>query len=246
MQLSNATILITGAASGIGLAALKRFSSQGVAVVGIDNNQTAIEQAAASKLDLRFCDVRNVEQINELAEQLQEQQKMPDVLVNNAAILKDQTLVSKLGKRIKQHDLQDWQATIDTNLTGTFLCAREFAARWISLRQPGLIINTSSVVRVGNAGQSAYAASKAAIDALTVTWNSELSVHRIRVASIAHGFAQTGMTEAIPKLFLQQIEKRAKVGRFAETEELVHGIHFIIENDYFSGRTLELDGGMRF
>lgn len=246
MKLGEASVLLTGAASGIGLAAYEALRAQNTQVVGIDRDRDAIDKAKAAGCEIRYCDVSQHEQIEALADELESTGRFPNVLVNNAAILRDQTLVAKLGKSIKQHSLTDWHDTLASNLTGTFLCARQLATHWIKTKSPGVIINTSSVVRVGNAGQSAYAATKAAVDSLTVTWANELSIYNIRVAAIAYGFAQTGMTERIPKMFLEQLARRAKVRRFAHVGELVHGLEFIIENEYFSGRTLELDGGMRF
>jgi 3-oxoacyl-[acyl-carrier protein] reductase len=243
------TILITGAASGIGFSATQLFANEGAEVIGVDRDVDAIHAAnetLATDLHIRRCDVSNVEDIEALIRQLTEERKLPNIVVNNAAVLKDQTLASKLGKKVKLHSIQDWHETLNSNLTGSFLVARAFAAAWIGSKTPGLIINTSSVVRGGNAGQSAYSATKAAVDALTVTWANELSIYNIRVAGIAYGFAETGMTENIPQLFRAQLKKRAQVKRFADAAELVHGLKFIISNDYFSGRILELDGGMRF
>jgi 3-oxoacyl-[acyl-carrier protein] reductase len=116
----------------------------------------------------------------------------------------------------------------------------------IAARAPGLIVNLSSVVRPGNPGQSAYAATKAAIASLTVTWTRELAAYRIRVAALSPGFVETGMTRNIPPIFLERIEKESPVGRFGRLDELADGLRFIIENDYFSGRVLDLDGGLRF
>ena len=168
------------------------------------------------------------------------------MLINNASILKDQALVSKLGKKIRKHSLEDWEQTLASNLTSTFLLGREFAATLIERRSPGVIVNTSSVVRTGNPGQTAYSATKAAVEAMTNTWAQELSIYKIRVSAIAHGFAETGMTQNIPPLFRKRILNSSTVQRFAEVDELVHGIQFLVENEYFAGRVLSLDGGMRF
>lgn len=248
MKLAGASVLITGAASGIGRAAALRFAEAGARVFAVDRDQGELRDLlpATGGHAAFSCDVSSESSVEALAAALRDAGTLPDAVVNNAAVLRDQTLVSRLGKKIKKHSLADWHETLGSNLTGTFLVAREIAALWIEARQPGIIVNTSSVVRCGNAGQSAYSATKAGIDALTVTWSRELAPYRIRVAAIAHGFAETGMTRRIAPMFLQQIRKRSVLGRFAEVEELTSGIEFIIENDYFAGRTLELDGGMRF
>lgn len=250
MEIRGSRILITGGASGIGLECAQALSAGGASVVVVDRDHEAFNALIANpenaKFDARICDVSDPDQVASLVSTLFEGGEELDAVINNAAILRDQTLVSRLGKKVKMHSLEDWQATLDTNLTGTFLIAREVAGAWVQRKRPGVLINTSSVVRTGNAGQSAYSATKAAIDALTVTWAQELAPYKIRVAAIAYGFAETGMTKRIPAFFLEKIKRKSLVGRFATVSELADGCRFILENDYASGRTLELDGGLRF
>jgi len=169
-----------------------------------------------------------------------------DLLVNNAAVLKDQALVSKIGKRLRKHSLQGWQETIHSNLTGPFLMGREAAHLMLKTRVKGLIVNVSSVSRAGNAGQTAYSAAKSGVDALTVTWAKELAPYGIRVAAIAPGFVETRMTQSIPPLFLERLREATPIKRYGTLEEFEHALQFVVENDYFNGRTLELDGGLRF
>ncbi|MEO1036275.1 MAG: SDR family oxidoreductase [Pseudomonadota bacterium] len=250
MEIAGSTILITGGASGIGLESARRFAASGARVVAVDRDREAIyavgDGEGLGDVEFVACDVAVPDEVDALFTRLYQGESGIDAVVNNAAILRDQTLVSKLGKRLKKHSVEDWQATLDSNLTGTFLVAREAAARWIEDRRGGVIVNTSSVVRTGNPGQSAYAATKAAVDSLTVTWAKELAPYKIRVAAIAHGFAETGMTERIPPYFREQIRQNSLVGRYAAPAELAQGVEFILANDYFSARVLELDGGMRF
>lgn len=251
MRINGSRILVTGGASGIGLACARHFLSMGAKVAVVDNDQDAIDELSAGTPQgfsgsLRYCDVGNAADVEAMTTAVFAEFDGLDAVINNAGILRDQTLVSRLGKQVKKHSLDDWMATLSSNLTGTFLVAREVAVRWLEERQPGVIINTSSVVRTGNPGQSAYSATKAAIDALTVTWSQELAPYKIRVAAIAHGFAETGMTKSVPPYFLERIRSKSPVGRFATVAELVQGVEFILENDYFAGRTLELDGGLRF
>ena len=250
MEIAGSRILVTGGASGIGLECARSLSQQGARVVVVDNDRDALEslsgEAGERGLELRYCDVSHADEVETLVDSLMGDSQTIDAVINNAAILRDQTLVARLGKKIKKHSFDDWQATLDSNLTGTFLVAREVASAWLHRKRPGVIINTSSVVRVGNPGQSAYAATKAAVGALTVTWAQELAPYKIRVAAIAYGFAETGMTRTIPPYFRAQIKQKSAVGRFALVDELAEGCLFILRNDYFTGRTLELDGGLRF
>ncbi len=251
MNIKGSRILITGGASGIGLECATHFSSMGAKVSIVDNDRDAIENLSSDFLGqlsnrVLYCDVGDSTEVERMTAAVFDQCGGLDAVINNAAILRDQTLVSRLGKRVKKHSLDDWNATLSSNLTGTFLVAREVAARWLAERCGGVIVNTTSVVRTGNAGQSAYSATKAAIDALTVTWSQELASYKIRVAAIAYGFAETGMTRKIPSMFLEKIRSKSAAGRFASVGELAHGVQFLLENEYFIGKTLDLDGGLRF
>ncbi len=252
MNISGQDIIITGAASGIGLAMTRHLASLDARVWAIDRERALLDQAVADSREstsaIRWvqCDVGDERQVIETVASIEEESTGIDVLVNNAAVLRDQTLVSKLGRRIKKHALADWEETLRSNLTGTFLMGREVAEAMVRAKRPGVIVNFSSVSRAGNPGQSAYAATKAAVDALTVTWSQELAVYRIRVAAIAPGFVETGMTQAIPELFLDRIREKTPLKRFGTLDEFSHTIQYVIENDYVNGRTLEVDGGLRF
>jgi 3-oxoacyl-[acyl-carrier protein] reductase len=251
MKVDGARILITGGAAGIGLHCARQLSASGARVYCADRDKLAIEQARAAGTgsdspEFFHADVSDPLQVERLVEQVVSAAGGLDILVNNAGVLHDQALVSKLGKRINQHSLDDWNDTLGSNLTGVFLMARAVAARMIADRSAGLIVNVSSVVRSGNPGQSAYAATKAAVASLTVTWTRELAPYRIRVAALSPGFVETGMTVNIPPMFLDRIKAESPVGRFGELGEFADGLRFIIENDYFSGRILDLDGGLRF
>lgn len=251
MKISNSRVIVTGGMSGIGSAFSVALATAGARVWIIDRapKQPAdphIAMPLPPNISVVNCDVSDETRVIAAVEDIDAEAGGIDVLVNNAAILRDQVLVGKLGKRVKKHDTAAWRATLDTNLTGVFLMAREVAATMIARKNPGLIVNVSSISRKGNPGQSAYAASKAAVEALTVTWSQELAPYRIRVAAIAPGFIETGMTKDIPPLFLSRLLARSPVGRFGTLDEFGHAIRFVVENDYFLGKTLEIDGGIRF
>jgi 3-oxoacyl-[acyl-carrier protein] reductase len=249
--LPNATVIVTGGASGIGLAFARRLTARGARVWVIDRDRAAIDSArAAADEGARerwlVGDVGDEQQVVALVEQIEQASGGIDALVNNAAVLLDQALVSRLGRRVKKHALADWEETLRSNLTGTFLMAREAADAMIRGRRRGVIVNISSISAHGNPGQTAYAASKAAIDALTVTWSQELAVYGIRVAGIAPGFVETPMTRRIPPMFLESIRTRTPIKRFGTFDEFENAIQFVLENDYFNGKVLQLDGGLRF
>ena len=109
----------------------------------------------------------------------------------------------------------------------------------------GVIINISSISRAGNRGQTNYSATKAGVDAMTVTWAKELARYGIRTGAIAPGYINTEMVAAIDPKAMEPIIKQIMVGRLGEMKEISLTVKFIIECDFFNGRTIEVDGGHR-
>jgi len=249
VKIAGRNVIVTGGASGIGLAFATHLQRLEARVWLLDRDRHALEavtHCATPRLQCRWCDVGEEQQVIQTVRDIEQESGGIDVLINNAAVLKDQALVSKLRGTIRKHSLDDWQETLRSNLTGAFLTAREVAEAMIRSHRPGLIVNISSISRHGNAGQSAYAASKAGIDALTATWSQELAVYGIRVVGLAPGFVETAMTRRIPALFLDRIRDKSPLKRFGTLEEFGHTIQYVVENDYLHGKVLELDGGLRF
>jgi 3-oxoacyl-[acyl-carrier protein] reductase len=169
-----------------------------------------------------------------------------DVMINNAGITKDALLVkTQDGKVTGKMSLDQWQAVIDVNLTGVFLGAREAAAHMINLGRGGVIISTSSISRAGNMGQTNYSAAKAGVAAMTVVWAKELARYGIRAAAIAPGFTRTDILDAMKPEMIERMVAAVPLKRMAEPDEIAQAAIFIAENDYFSGRVLELDGAQR-
>ena len=167
-------------------------------------------------------------------------------LINNAGILRDGLLVkAKQGQVISKLPYEQWQSVINVNLSGVFLCGREVAASMIETGIQGVIINIASISRAGNFGQSNYAAAKAGVVALTTTWAKELARHGIRCAAIAPGMIATEMTQGMKPEALEKMNSAIPAGRMGSPEEIAQTASFILENDYFNGRVLELDGGLR-
>jgi len=131
-------------------------------------------------------------------------------------------------------------------LNGVFYMTSHAVRKMVEQRRRGLIINISSICAAGNLGQSAYSASKAAVNALTVTWAKELGPFGIRVAGVAPGFTRTDTTiNSMSESVLNDWKSKTPSRRIADPLEIVEGILFIIRNDFFNGRILELDGGLR-
>lgn len=250
MKIADRKVIVTGGASGLGLAFATHLAREGARVWALDRDEAALDAARQEtgdldRLSFESCDVGRENDVVGTVERLERESGGLEILINNAALLRDRSLVSKLGGKLKKYALADWEESIRSNLTGAFLMAREVAAALVAGRRGGLIVNISSVSRHGNPGQSAYAASKAGIDALTATWARELAPHNIRVVAIAPGFVPTSMTRTIPPLFLEQIREKTPLKRFGTLAEFTQTIQYVIENDYLNGTVLEVDGGLR-
>jgi 3-oxoacyl-[acyl-carrier protein] reductase len=252
MELKGKTIIVTGAARGIGQALAADFASGGANLALIDMRAEdlaeTIKTCAALGVNARAygASVANEAQVIATFDQIVRDFGRLDGIVNNAGIVKDALLVkAKDGVITGKMSMEQWSSVIDVNLTGVFLCAREAAERMIKLGNGGVIINISSISRAGNAGQSNYTAAKAGVAAMTVVWAKELARFHIRVGAIAPGFTRTAILDAMRPEILQKLISPVPLGRLANVAEIAHAARFIFENDYFTGRTVELDGGLR-
>lgn len=252
MELKGKTFIVTGAGRGLGQKTAEMIAAKGgrLALAGLSEeglHETAdLCRAAGGEAGVYPLDVSDEQAVERVFVQVVEDFGALDGVVNNAGITKDGLLLKgKDGKVEKKMGLEDWNAVLQVDLTGVFLCGREAAARMIELGEGGVIVNISSISRDGNLGQTNYSAAKAGVVAMTVTWAKELSRHGIRAAAIAPGFAHTSMVEKMPDKVLDQIKAQVPLGRLAEPSEIGHSVVYVLENDYFNGRVLEVDGGLR-
>ncbi|MDP6673923.1 MAG: SDR family oxidoreductase, partial [Gammaproteobacteria bacterium] len=149
------------------------------------------------------------------------------------------------GELISKMTLDQWQAVIDVNLTGVFLCGREAAQRMIESGSKGCIINISSISRAGNMGQTNYTAAKAGVQAMAVAWAKELARYGIRAAAIAPGFINTEMVAGMKEAAREKLTSGIPLRRMGEPDEIAQTVEFILQNDYVSGRCFDIDGGLR-
>lgn len=252
MQLKHAVIAITGAAGGLGLAMAHRFGAAGAQLALIDLNADSLGDArrrlSDKGIDTRVyaADIGSETAVEATFAAIEADFGRLDALVNNAGIIRDALLIkTENGQIIKKMSLDKWQAVINTNLTGTFLCGREAAALMARGGRGGCIVNISSIAARGNIGQSNYSAAKAGVIAMATGWAKELAGYGIRAAAVAPGFIKTPILDTVKSGVLDKLAQQTAVGRMAEPDEIAQAVEFIITNDYFNGRVLEVDGGLR-
>jgi 3-oxoacyl-[acyl-carrier protein] reductase len=252
MNLNGKTVIITGAARGLGRAISEELAAAGadVALVDVQATDCAETQASCAARGVQAraygCNVANEEQVAATFDRVVADFGRLDGIVNNAGILRDALLVkARDGAIVGKMSLAQWQAVIDVNLTGVFLCGREAADRMIRLGNGGVIINISSISRAGNAGQSNYSAAKAGVAAMAVVWARELARYDIRTGAIAPGFVATPMVATMKAEMLEMMLEPVPLQRLGQPEEIAQAARFIFENEFFTGRVLEVDGGLR-
>jgi 3-oxoacyl-[acyl-carrier protein] reductase len=252
MELRGKTILITGAGRGLGAAMAKGLAQRGADLALVDLDEAGLDEvrAACRALGVRVETYRaNVAAEADVVgtfDRVVTDFGRLDGTIANAGILRDGLLVKAKDREIAgKLSLAQWQAVIDVNLTGVFLCGREAAERMIKLGLRGCIVNISSLSRAGNFGQSNYSAAKAGVAALTVVWAKELARHGIRVNAIAPGFIKTEMVASMKPEILEKMAAGIPVQRLGDPAEIASTVEFIFTNDYVNGRVLEIDGGQR-
>lgn len=244
-MLTGKVAIVTGGSRGIGRAVSLRLAREGadVAVVFAGNREKAeavvgeIQEMGRRAVAIQ-ADVSQAEQVDAMVKQVIEAFDRVDILVNNAGITRDNLLL-----RLKE---EDWDAVLNTNLKGVFLCTKAVTRQMMKQRF-GRIINISSVVGlIGNPGQANYVAAKAGVIGLTKTAARELASRGITVNAVAPGFIETDMTAVLGEDTREQMLGQIPLGRFGSAEDVAGAVAFLASDDagYITGQTLNVDGGM--
>jgi 3-oxoacyl-[acyl-carrier protein] reductase len=252
MEVRNKTVVVTGAGRGIGRSIALQLARHGANLALLDQNTADLESTvalcAAESVQARGYGVNVADEAEVCATMARVAADFGrfDGLVNNAGIVRDALLVKvKDGAIVGRLSMEQWNAVIGVNLTGVFLCGREAAACMIERGNGGVIVNISSISRTGNAGQSNYSAAKAGVESMSVVWAKELARYGIRVGAVAPGFTQTEILASMRPEVLEKLTAPVPLKRLGRPEEIAHAVRFIFENDFFTGRCLDVDGGLR-
>ena len=232
-------VFITGVSRGIGLEIAKCFSNNGYFVLGTSRSDFDLAKVLSSDECLHIqLDVTDRNQVSGCLDQLKEIDKVPNVLINNAGITKDQLFL-----RMKN---EDWDDVIDTNLTSVFNMSKLFIKSMVKERS-GSIINISSVAGLmGNAGQVNYSASKAGLGGFTRALAKEVAARNITVNCIAPGFIETDMTDHFQDKDLENILNQIPANKMGNPQHIADLALFLAspKGNYITGQTISVDGGL--
>jgi 3-oxoacyl-[acyl-carrier protein] reductase len=237
-RLSGKVAIITGGAKGLGQAMAELFAKNGAKVIACDMSDLTYQNDNVEGYKLNVTDVNEVIKFYNY---VIEKYKKIDILINNAGITKD-ALVHKMSDEM-------WNLVIDVNLKGPFNMARQFGTHMME-NGKGSIINISSIVgEYGNIGQTNYAATKAGINGMTLTWAKEFARKgaQVRVNSISPGYTMTDILKTVPQDLLDKFAAQTMLGRLGQPNEVAQAALFLAsdESSYITGHNLSVDGGMR-
>ena len=245
MQLTGQTAIVTGGARGIGKSIAMTLAAAGANIVinytrSSKEAEEVVEEAkklGVSALAIK-ADVSNNDEIENLVKEVLNQFGSIDILVNNAGITRDNLLI-----RMSE---EDFQAVIDINLKGAFICTKH-VSKVMMKQRTGKIINIASVVGVmGNAGQSNYAASKAGLIGFTKSIAKELAKRNVNVNAVAPGYIETDMTATLPEKVKEAFMINIPMARGGSPQDVANVVLFLSSkySDYITGQVINIDGGM--
>lgn len=248
MKIAGTRILVTGGGSGIGRYLVERLleESAEVAVLELDAARCVeLQEASGGRIQARLCDVTDAAAVDATLQDIFGAGFEPDVLINNAGIIHSEPLVNMLSRSERVHSRESWRRVISTDLDSVFFVTSRVVDRMLAKRKKGVVISISSISANGNPGQSAYAAAKAGVNALTRTWAKELGGMGLRFAAIAPGFIDTPSTRAaLSEAVLTRLQQQIPLRRLGDLESIYLAARHVIENDYLTGTVLEVDGGL--
>jgi 3-oxoacyl-[acyl-carrier protein] reductase len=242
--MANRIAFITGASRGIGRACAIALSAGGAKVVLAARQLDKLEEvatqirAAGGEAFVVPIDLASQDSIKEAFSKASKEFGRIDILINNAGLTRD-----GLAMRMKR---DDWDAVIQTNLSGSFFCIQQVMPAMVRERW-GRIVNITSVVgESGNAGQANYAASKAGLIGLTKSLAQELASRNITVNAVAPGFVETDMTASLSDELKAKIKESVPLKRIGKPEDIAAAVKFLTSDDaaYITGHVLDVNGGM--
>ncbi|OEU70995.1 MAG: hypothetical protein BA863_18860 [Desulfovibrio sp. S3730MH75] len=244
MILGESVILVAGGAGDIGSYISSDLAKNGANVFVADRCKEKLSELSPS-LKTIYMDAAEPESVQQMVDQVIAQAGRIDVLINCAGRIYSEPLINISNYPKLQHDYSKFAEIVASNLHTAFILGAAVAEQMVKLRTKGLILNFSSISAQGNAGQTAYAAAKAGVEAMTKVWAKELGTLGIRSVAIAPGFIETPSTHnALNEKLVKHIIQGTPLRRLGSLEEIGIAVLHAIENDFLNGTTVEINGGL--
>jgi 3-oxoacyl-[acyl-carrier protein] reductase len=238
MDIKGLVVVVTGGAGNFGQGIVKSLEAKGAIVVILDLQ-------GVDKENYYQVDLCQEQQVVDTIDSIMEKYNRIDVLINNAGIIYSEPLINIMNPKQMRHSYATFDKYLRVNLDSTFIISAVVAEKMVKKRIKGLLINMSSISAGGNAGQSAYAAAKAGVIALTKTWSKELGAFGIRSVAIAPGFIDTPSTAtALNEGIIKHIITNTPLKKMGKVDDISSTILYAIENDFLNGTVLNVDGGL--
>jgi 3-oxoacyl-[acyl-carrier protein] reductase len=244
-DLSGRSALVTGAAGQLGRHIVASLRDCGARVVAIDREGSDLSALASADVAISTCDLRDDDAAATCIAQAWALAGPISILVNCVGQIHNAPLVNIAAREGGRLSATSWRDTIEANLTAVFIPTAHLVERMAATRTRGVVVSLSSVAAAGNAGQSAYSAAKAGVNAMMAAWAKELGPLGIRFVAIAPGFIDAASThQALSEPVLKDWARRTPLRRLGHPRDVAAAVLFAIDNAHLTGKVLEIDGGL--
>jgi len=245
-NLQDSTAIVTGAAGSLGRPIALGLRDRGCRVIALDRDAAALAALASqAAIDVATCDLLDPATAERCFADVWARHGPISILINAVGLIHSSPLVNIAARQDRKHSIESWRRVIDINLTAVFTATVNVVDRMIAARTRGVVVNFSSIAAAGNAGQGAYSAAKAGVNAMTSAWAKELGTLGIRFVAIAPGFIDTASTRvALQEPIREDWIKRTPLRRLGSVEDVVSAVIFAVTNEHLTGKVIEIDGGL--
>ena len=245
MKTNGSLTLVTGGASGLGLAITQELLGEGAKVAVFDRDANALKRLPQEVFGF-IVDVTQPKMVKKAVNDLVAQHGPVEILVNNAGVIFSEPFVNLTNPSELMHDYDRFRNSLTLNMDSVFIMTKAVVEQMVKNRREGVIINVSSISANGNEGQVAYSSAKAAVNAMTVTLAKELGRWGIRCNAVAPGFINTESTLlALSSSALKHVEDNTPLRRLGTAMDVAKAVKSLIENEFINGEILRVDGGLR-